>query len=605
MNVTGLWAKYGNELAEDPLLVLALTAALVALATTPIAFAVLGRLDWFKARRGRVMQRPDVLVDRGRDDAGHGHPGHLLGPGGQEPVLRQEPLRVRPQQDLVGARAGPRLQEPARRPTRRSSARWSGWPRSGRTWSTTSRSSTRRCSPCGPSPGPRPPWPRRSPTSCSGWPGSARASGVDGPQQLMDFTAPPVELAGRRGDRRPATAVAASPRPRPRRPRRPRAGRRRPAAGRGRGRARRRARAPEGARRDAPAGRPAAGLDRRASRASSYIETFNADNLFEKIDGRAESFIQYDVKGMAYTFYHPTGDESNEVQLYIFEMGDPLKALGKYGSEKPDEAKPIAVGTEGYTVGRQHALLRRARTTPRSSRPRTTPSSPPSPSSWPSGSPPSRSRASARPPRPRPRTPAGTAGRASRRQARRGDHPETSSLLPAGGRAGRRQVRRPGRLRLQLPVRRLHGRLQGGRRHLAGLPPPLPRRRRRPRRSSRSTSTRSSRTGPRSRRSRPRGPTGWSSARTSACSTSSSCKGNTLAAPTAPPTPKPAEAFARAFAKSLPANVPVDRQRETMKPSRRHRTTRGTPTIDSAIDSALRRHSGDLRGHCPPTEVRR
>src|SRR5271157_4702585 len=37
MNVTGLWAKYGNELQDDPLLVLALTAALLALATTPIA----------------------------------------------------------------------------------------------------------------------------------------------------------------------------------------------------------------------------------------------------------------------------------------------------------------------------------------------------------------------------------------------------------------------------------------------------------------------------------------------------------------------------------------------------------------------------------------
>src|SRR5271166_4780741 len=59
MNVTGLWAKYGNELRDDPLLVLALTAALFALATTPIAFAVLGRMEWFKARRGRVMQRPE------------------------------------------------------------------------------------------------------------------------------------------------------------------------------------------------------------------------------------------------------------------------------------------------------------------------------------------------------------------------------------------------------------------------------------------------------------------------------------------------------------------------------------------------------------------
>ena len=53
---------------------------------------------------------------------------------------------------------------------------------------------------------------------------------------------------------------------------------------------------------------------------------------------------------MAYAFYHPTGDPSNELQLYIFEMADPLKALGKYGSEKPDEFTPVAVGSEGYTT---------------------------------------------------------------------------------------------------------------------------------------------------------------------------------------------------------------------------------------------------------------
>ena len=59
MSLTSLWTQYRDELASDPLLVLGLTAALVALATTPLAFAVLGRLEWFKARRGRVMQRPE------------------------------------------------------------------------------------------------------------------------------------------------------------------------------------------------------------------------------------------------------------------------------------------------------------------------------------------------------------------------------------------------------------------------------------------------------------------------------------------------------------------------------------------------------------------
>jgi Family of unknown function (DUF6599) len=84
---------------------------------------------------------------------------------------------------------------------------------------------------------------------------------------------------------------------------------------------------------------------------NGHIETFNAENLYEKIDGRAESFLQYDVKGMAYTFYHPTGDQSAEVQLYIFEMGNPLKALGKFGSEKPDELTAEKLGSEGYSSG--------------------------------------------------------------------------------------------------------------------------------------------------------------------------------------------------------------------------------------------------------------
>ena len=109
-----------------------------------------------------------------------------------------------------------------------------------------------------------------------------------------------------------------------------------------------------------------------------HIETFNADNLFEKIDGRAESFIQYDVKGMAYAYYHPTGDESNEVQVYIFEMGDTPQSPGqvRLGEARGgQDRRPSARKATRRPAARSST---RARTTRRSSRPRTTPSSPPS-----------------------------------------------------------------------------------------------------------------------------------------------------------------------------------------------------------------------------------
>ncbi len=81
-----------------------------------------------------------------------------------------------------------------------------------------------------------------------------------------------------------------------------------------------------------------------------HLETFNADKLFEKIDGRAESFTQNNVEGMAYSSYHPIGDDSNDVQVYIFEFDNskPFRAKSKYNSEKPEESESVKVGTEGY-----------------------------------------------------------------------------------------------------------------------------------------------------------------------------------------------------------------------------------------------------------------
>ena len=88
-----------------------------------------------------------------------------------------------------------------------------------------------------------------------------------------------------------------------------------------------------------------------------HLESFNADNLYEKIDGRAESFIQYGVKGMAYAFYHPTGDPSNELQLYIFEMADPLKALGQVRLREAGRIQDRPDRQRGLHNRRQHALL--------------------------------------------------------------------------------------------------------------------------------------------------------------------------------------------------------------------------------------------------------
>jgi hypothetical protein len=89
-----------------------------------------------------------------------------------------------------------------------------------------------------------------------------------------------------------------------------------------------------------------------------HLETFHAENLYEKINGRAESFLQYQVKGMAYASYHPT-DTEDDVQLYIFEFPNALNALGKYGSEKPADAQLVDIGSEGYEAAGSVAFYER------------------------------------------------------------------------------------------------------------------------------------------------------------------------------------------------------------------------------------------------------
>ncbi|MGA2702713.1 MAG: DUF6599 family protein [Isosphaeraceae bacterium] len=340
MNVTGLWAKYSNELRDDPLLVLALTAALFALATTPIAFAILGRMEWFKARRGRVMQRPEfasivvgmILVmaipaifsalvlksryfDKNRYEFDPNKTWSVLEQGRGLASVKEADAAVQREMERLALERKNLVDNVKKLDEAMLALRAVA--------------------------GTSPAVAQTFPGVLQSLAGVRKSVGVDGPQQLLDFTAPPVELKNAAaGSPLPASVSTSAP-----------------TAGTGNGLAPAQVEAeiaavPEPQKAiaailplsDLPSGWTP------GKSGTKYIESFNAENLYEKIDGRAESFLQYGVKGMAYTFYHPTGDLSNELQLYVFEMADSLKALGKYGSEKPDEAKVIPVGDEGYTA---------------------------------------------------------------------------------------------------------------------------------------------------------------------------------------------------------------------------------------------------------------
>ncbi|HUU98692.1 MAG TPA: DUF6599 family protein [Phycisphaerae bacterium] len=86
-------------------------------------------------------------------------------------------------------------------------------------------------------------------------------------------------------------------------------------------------------------------------RPPSRVDRFTADNLYVKIDGRAEVYLQFHVVGLTFGVYRHEGDGERTVDVYWYDMGTPANALGMYRAEEPPDATPVAIGHAAYQVG--------------------------------------------------------------------------------------------------------------------------------------------------------------------------------------------------------------------------------------------------------------
>jgi hypothetical protein len=351
-----MWGSIRELMEASPAGAVAVLACAGALVTAPLAMAFMSTQPWFAARRGRVKQRPSFASAVCATLLVMGIPAILLGllvksqffdknryefdPNRTLSVLdegrRFEAVRLR--ESLYKADEGIRQERAQLESDRKALA-------NGLT--ALDQAMLQAAREAGPSAGVL--WSRYK-TILAGLAPARKWAGVDAPQQLLDFTANPVEMRGvavpAGGVPSPAPGVLTAA----------------PAevvAGGGGGLspeavAAALGRVPaeqKGLAEMLPLSGLPAGWTVRVQGSDPPLETFHAGNLYEKMDGRAESFLQFGVKGMACASYHPSGDEGLEVQVYVFEMADPFKALGKYGSEKPEEAETIALGDEGYRSG--------------------------------------------------------------------------------------------------------------------------------------------------------------------------------------------------------------------------------------------------------------
>ena len=353
--------RLGDLFRSSPITAVALTAAAVAFASTPLAFAFMGRMHWFNARRGRTLQRPSFWSIVCSMLMVMGIPAIFLALLVKSQSFDKDRYEFDPNRTFSVVDQGRqyeartllesayKLDEAVRAEQKRLADIRKELTDGVKTLDTAMlalRESARQA--------PVVIAPMNAVLETLG--SLRQAVEVDAPQQLVNLTAEPAALAGAptnpAGSAYAMTPPAASGIPAP--------SVALPTAANGLPKAEIAAilaATPDPQKPlvtmlpldNLPVGWELAKIPGKA--VAQYVESFNADNLFEKMDGAAEGYLQNGVQGMACCSYHPKGDESSEIQFFIFEMGDPLKARGKFDAEKPDEATPLPIGEGAYTSG--------------------------------------------------------------------------------------------------------------------------------------------------------------------------------------------------------------------------------------------------------------
>ena len=86
-------------------------------------------------------------------------------------------------------------------------------------------------------------------------------------------------------------------------------------------------------------------------RTPDRIERFTPDELYVKIDGRAEVYLQHHVAGLVFGSYTHEAEAGRAIDIHWYDMGSPENAAAIFQAEAPPAVAAVPVGDAGYQVG--------------------------------------------------------------------------------------------------------------------------------------------------------------------------------------------------------------------------------------------------------------
>jgi hypothetical protein len=81
----------------------------------------------------------------------------------------------------------------------------------------------------------------------------------------------------------------------------------------------------------------------------SPTEFYNADNLFEKIDGRAPAYQGFNVQQLRCRSFNVVAAAGSYVDVYEYRFDSPVDAFGMFALERDPKGRPLDFAPDGYS----------------------------------------------------------------------------------------------------------------------------------------------------------------------------------------------------------------------------------------------------------------
>jgi hypothetical protein len=81
----------------------------------------------------------------------------------------------------------------------------------------------------------------------------------------------------------------------------------------------------------------------------SDTEFYNSDNLFEKIDGRAPAYQNFNVQTLRCRSFNVTAAAGSYVDVYEYRFDSPVDAFGMFALERDPKGGPLDFAPDGYS----------------------------------------------------------------------------------------------------------------------------------------------------------------------------------------------------------------------------------------------------------------